>query len=154
MADNLLTRPAGAPPDLVGVDPGLHGHGWARFRHGELVHAGHGLTLPFLPGCVAVLELMEFSHRRTGGGAQDLIRVQNEGALAVGAMRPAKVITPMPSQWKGSTPKAIHHTRVMRALSDDEKHAIEEVLSTVTKKQGLDVLDGVGLGLWGLRRIR
>jgi hypothetical protein len=55
-----------------------------------------------------------------------------------------------PSQWKGQTPKAIHHERIKKLLSADELSRV--VLPKAKKTLGHNVWDAIGLGLFHLGR--
>jgi hypothetical protein len=70
----------------------------------------------------------------------------------------------LPFQWKGSVPKAIHHERVLAKLSDAERAVVDQAMARgrsdasqaqakrVARGKRHNVLDAVGLGLFGVGR--
>jgi hypothetical protein len=109
-----------------------------------------------------------------------LIELAWNGALLAGRLAGpfGKVIEFLPSEWKESLPKAVHHSRLVEALAFQE-HAVlndafpayRDQIEAACRKGALsrwakdgnahyprgsalpDVLDAVGLGLFALKRI-
>jgi hypothetical protein len=62
-------------------------------------------------------------------------------AVELEARRPVERVKPR--TWKGNVPKAVHHTRILRALEAHERERIED---------GKEALDALGLALWAVGR--
>ena len=89
---------------------------------------------------------------------QDLIDVQTVGLLtaadAAGGI--AEVVLFTPAEWKGSTPKEIHHRRMCAPdgpLDESERAVLRDALERTPAKHHKEVLDAVGILLYGLGRI-
>ena len=54
-----------------------------------------------------------------------------------------RVLCPIPSDWKGSVPKPIHHKRILARLK-----VSEDALAHIPKGQQQHVIDAAGLALW------
>jgi len=59
----------------------------------------------------------------------------------------SRVLCPIPSDWKGSVPKSIHHKRILARL-----RVSEEALAHIPKGQQQHVIDAAGLALWAVDR--
>jgi hypothetical protein len=77
----------------------------------------------------------------------DLVTLAYRAGLAVALYRTAgtSVDAVTPAQWKGSVPKAIHHRRILGALTATER--------TIAGDCGPDALDAIGIGLRLLGRL-
>lgn len=65
----------------------------------------------------------------------------------------------LPIEWKGATPKSIHHERVWARLADRERMVVNDAFSRrgmngkpLPASKRHNVLDAVGLGLFALGR--
>lgn len=58
----------------------------------------------------------------------------------------AEIELPLPSEWKGTIPKAVHQKRVIRKLGLEGPNA--DLLKGMTKTNASHVIDGLGLALW------
>ena len=58
-----------------------------------------------------------------------------------------------PAEWKGQTPKAVMHRRIRARLDEKEKHTLDKNLLDVPRAMQHNVLDAVGILLWGLGRL-
>lgn len=112
---------------LTSIDPGVKSCAVARWRGdtlkwvaswpaGEMPSAGE-------PGRV-VWELPQADGRSIP--ADDLIALTAAGADLARAFAgvDGEVVRYQPRQWKGSTPKPVHHARMWEALTDAERHVI------------------------------
>jgi hypothetical protein len=59
-----------------------------------------------------------------------------------------------PAQWKGQTPKDIHHSRIWARLTLDEREVVNEAARGMAPSKRHNMLDAVGLGLWVANRSR
>lgn len=150
--------------NLIAFDPGARAYAYAVFERRELRLVGKlafDLCIP--------LELREinrgkydsiliecpqvYAQRKTKGDPNDLIDV----AVSVGRLfeRSSRLVLPKkielvrPRVWKGTTPKEIFFERIRRCLSPSETC----VLDGLKKRELHDILDAIGLGLWGLNRL-
>jgi hypothetical protein len=163
----------------AGIDPGVQALGYAVAAHdgtpGRLQVAGCARATR--PGCgsqalhtlgirysaairnaydviepVIYLESME-SVRDRATTPQDLIDVQTVGLVTALDLAPGALFLFSPSDWKGSTPKAIHHERMIEALDEQERAVLRDALRNTPKEHRKEVLDAVGILLYGLGRI-
>lgn len=154
-------------PYDVSIDPGASVCGWALWQSGSGIFLGAGIwdrrrDLSAPSGLLSAsrvirrvyLELMEV---RTGprslGNAADLIKVQLTGGFLAGLCRPLEIVELPPSKWKGTVPKEIHHKRIEASLSPEERVRAADDVGAVPKKHHGEVLDAIGLGLYGLGRL-
>lgn len=152
---------------LVSVDPGVTKIGMAVFKDNVLISAHlieratayqtvqsfwelvvtHGVT-------DFVCEKMQgYAPGQQKGDQNDLLEVNlTVGRLAnqVECHSSANVHLIYPRVWKKQVPKEIMCTRIEGKLSDGERAVIPPKL---TKKERLDVLDAIGIGLWRLGRL-
>lgn len=147
----------------VSIDPGKHVSGWALWLGEHLLGCGihrHGEDLPaliteFSPVERVYLETMEIRGSRSGGKEADLLHVATRGSYFAGRIRPRHLVEFTPSGWKAQVPKDIHHDRVRFALDRPRE---EEVLRTgllpVPAGNRKEVLDAIGIGLYGLGRTK
>lgn len=150
---------------LLAIDPGVKNLGWAAFdrcclracglsratapaQHAENVHEGW-------PCMRAPMEVV-LEQMTTRGGtairAEDLLRVSEVGAFVAGSMRPAVFRLVPVMAWKGSIPKDIHHRRVLAVLRGVEQVRLNRDLEKIPKSLQHNVIDAVGLGLYGVGR--
>lgn len=145
---------------LVAIDPGTVSLGWAEFRESRLVACGafgrKTRTIPefcaeistAIPTArVVALEWMQAAQRVP---PQDLIDVSLVGAYAA-ACAGGSLVLYHPVDWKGSVPKAIHHPRILSALTEPER-AIADASCSRAGRFSKEVLDAIGIGLYHLRR--
>lgn len=142
---------------LVAVDPGTT-TGWAVFNgQGTLYHA-RGMSFPDcldvfpdrVENATIILEIPQAYPHGSKGDPQDLITLAMIAGELRGLFRPREVTQVFPRAWKGNVPKAIHHPRVLAALTDAER----AVLPKRPRAGGYDgnMIDAIGLGLWALGR--
>lgn len=104
------------------------------------------------------VEIMQWQQRST---AQDLIDVQAVGCSVVGLVcRSVRLV--VPRDWKGGTPKDIHHKRMLRALTSWELNQmsaagtyeiVERALNNRSRGNDKEALDAIGIGLYFNGRI-
>ena len=140
---------------LVAIDPGKTS-GFAEFHHGKLIEAMPLSEREILERSpvgrgVCVIELpVVYASRNVP--AADLIDL----AVLVGDLRGLyrrhgfETVLVKPRTWKGTTPKAIHHKRVLGALTAEERAILPR--RPRAKNYDHNMLDAVGLGLWQLTR--
>lgn len=100
----------------------------------------------------AYVESMTVTRDRTTT-PQDLINVQTIGCIVAGRLGDVRLLPP--DTWKGSTPKAIHHERLCALdgpLDASERAIVAAALRATPKKHHKEVLDAVGILLYGLGR--
>ena len=151
---------------VVAIDPGKHVCGYAVWeQHPEFGPAFHltdaGIFVvgrseyPIDPESPVALVYLEQMETRGGklGNAADLLAVSTGGAFLAGMFRPERLIPFTPTQWKGQVPKDVHHPRILHALATlDPKGSahLDDTLPTIPAKHRKEVLDAVGIGLYGL----
>lgn len=93
--------------------------------------------------------------RRGAGGAvhkyreidpNDLVRLAGLVCGIAAGLRPQRLLLPLPRQWKGTIPKAVHHAR----LAEQHPRAVTMVQAIRSKELRLDAWDAVGLWSWYL----
>lgn len=148
---------------VTAIDPGRLS-GWAQFTAGSLSAAGVFVEDKY-PAVwhrgfdqTLVLEIPRIYPHRSKGDPNDIVEL----ALTVGEIRGyyrplvTRLIETYPASWKGQLPKEIHHARVLKMLSDDERMLLDVEKRKVSKTNphGYDhnMLDAVALGLWFLSR--
>ena len=147
---------------LVAIDPGAKHLGWARFDGGVLVSCG--LSKARTPGAhadnvrhaiswwpVDIVIVEQMSPRDLPNEA-DLLRVTETGCYVAGELQPRTFRLVPARTWKGSVPKDIHHRRVRAKLSTVEIARLERGLEGVAPRLQHNVLDAVGIGLFGVGR--
>lgn len=152
--------------NVVGIDPGKRTNGYAIFKEGVLTVCGLAkpeeiakdiLSLfPLADEEITVvterMQVYKFSPVRNAD-LTDLLLMSGYMAGRVHASYPLLTwLKPEPREWKGNTPKKIHHRRVMKKLSLQEQAAASVALENVPESLQHNVWDAIGLGLWGMKR--
>lgn len=134
---------------LLAIDPG-NDTGWALFENGMLIDAG--LYFPPLDGAIMdlVIERPTIYPRSKARPADIVTLAINAGMHAGRASSLTSIHWVEPRTWKGQVRKKIHHSRIVKLLSEDEKCVLRRL--GVTEGKAHNVLDAVGLGLWKLGR--
>lgn len=148
---------------VVGIDPGLGACGvaycdaaghwctttirtsakrWGRDLPGRLTHIKQGVKSFLaqhraLKPDVLVVEMMN-THDGRLTDKQDLVPLAMVAGMCMVLVPAGRVYLPLPTTWKGSIPKHIHHKRL-------KKQAPELIGKRVSK----DAWDAVGLALYG-----
>jgi len=149
---------------LMAIDPGTKATGWALFRLQRLVAAGlyrgkHAAetigqiqAAPIYDLDVLIVERPQvYDRHRTKGDPNALIPLAMIGGAAAGVHGWAELRAPHPNEWKGAISKEIHHPRILAELRPEEL-AVVEAMKGVPASLRHNVLDAIGLGLWGLGR--
>lgn len=162
----------------VSIDPGKHVAGWALWditgsddAHDyaplrSLIACGlwsvrvGDLVLPPVLGDLCgvaqietvYLESMEVRGTGSKTPPADLVAVEGRGNLFAGYLRPKRLVTLTPTTWKGSVPKVIHHPRILHELASAEAAILDRAIKAAPKTNAKEILDAVGLGLYGLGR--
>jgi hypothetical protein len=142
------TGAVGSPHYVTAIDPGEFA-GVATFRDGVLVQATLG-------GFVLVGEVVIENptiRRNTPNPNDILVLARRVGRLEEAAERlrlPCTLYTP--SQWKASVDKDMMIDRIKTFVTADERHIVES--APCTEKQGKNIWDAVGIGLFHLGRMR
>lgn len=141
---------------LISIDPGVKYYAWATWVSGRLTNAGADILADDFQRCAVVDTLVVekpqvYQTRSAKGPASDLIDL----AISVGRIIVThphdQLLTPLPREWKGQIPKAVHHTRIAMALTEAEKKIVLDACDK-NKSRTKDIMDAVGLGLWALGR--
>jgi len=153
---------------LFALDPGAKKMGLACFAEGVLWSARTVETEDEHAAAAAALRFMELEglhlerlysapfafvcermHKRPGRSKydEDLDRVERT-RLAIRNGLPGRKWTKTynPTQWKGNTPKHIHHRRCRQVLAPKEL--------AIWDRSGHDARDAIGIGLFHLNRIK
>lgn len=148
----------------VSIDPGKHVCGWALWLpgiSGALVdagiwapRAGDLILPPPLDRQVdhVYLEAMEIRGTKSKTPPADLLAVQGTGHLLAGLLRPRRLVTWTATAWKGGVPKDTHHVRIRHALEPAETAVLERAIKAAPRTHAKEILDAVGIGLYGLGR--
>ncbi len=147
---------------VIGIDPGKRS-GWALFDRGnalvaagtmperEILDSPPGAERYDVPFGLVVIELPVIYPTRKTPPA-DLIDL----AVLVGDLRgfyyragvEVRLVTPR--NWKGTVPKPIHNKRTLAALTPEERALLPK--RPRARDYDHNMLDAVGLGLWGTKR--
>lgn len=136
---------------MLCVDPGVSYYAWACYDRQKLVACGlkqgtEPLPRGTNPSSTFVIE-SQFIDRHSRVKTSDVIALA-QAAGRIAALHPA-AIWYTPNQWKGSVPKRVHQKRVLAALTEAERALLEGR----PKKELVQVLDAIGLGLFHLGRL-
>jgi len=144
---------------VLGIDPG-ETTGGGFFVQGRLVHAFYAAfgdfiaSPPFNPDEV-VIEFPKWRpHSREEvddllGLAEKVGRIEQ-----FYVMKGKRVQLVWPHVWKGSVPKDVHNQRVLHTLSAEEVAVLPKRPRSKKNPYDHNMLDGVGIGLWKLGRMR
>lgn len=142
------------PELLHAIDPGYAGAGCAvaSFEQGTLRRAAFRKPSDRRVGVVAatvIVERPQWDDRSLAASAPVLMRLSWEGAIVAAycAAHPSsKLIEVTPTDWKGSTPKPVHHARLWRQLNDDERAILggDATLAAIQAAQEKGALDRWG----------
>lgn len=157
----------------ISIDPGLS-TGWAVWEDNKLVECGLGdpreLRAVLLAGIdrVFIEKPQIYRAAKSKGDPNDLITL----AIRVGEykqffqQRHAMVTLVLPMEWKAQVPKRICANRVLRFLFNSERKIVYDVPAAKSLELALgsdtmwardkrnDMLDAIGIGLFGLSRAR
>lgn len=138
--------------NIIAVDPGVDYFAAARFGGGGMALRNVWL-LPI--GCSCPFWADQLVIEKPRFRPQGRERKEDVMDLGISAGRIAEKfqckseVWVDPVTWKGTLSKAIHHPRILRALSETEL----AVLCGHSKGDLKHIMDAVGLGLWHLRRM-
>jgi hypothetical protein len=158
------------------IDPGTAHTGWAIYRGTVLVgcgatsfkkilstlqqflgpypHVAHGV-----PVSVQLVIEVPKKYKYEEHPVDDLITLAFRAGVIAGIQHLTDLVVYDPHGWKGSTPKPVHHRRVLSVLTDDEKKLLVKQTKsarhrgTDVPKISLDMLDAIGLGLFHVKRM-
>lgn len=140
---------------LMAIDPGIRLVGWAWFVLGKLSACGidHPDRITLFGDTTVIEKPQVYRALRSKGDPNDLIDV----AVIVGELKrqaklrtpPSRIETPKPAEWKRQVDKAIHHRRIMKVLTDDERRIVPQL----PKKVHHNMVDAIGIGLAHLERL-
>lgn len=159
----------------LAVDPGARACGFAVFYGKTLVKCGlvrtrakttAGQAMDFetlfhrhiQKHPTLIIERPEvYNQRNQKGDPNDLIGLGLIGGVVAGAVQPKALVLTLPKEWKGQTPKDIHHARIEAKLSPDEEARVSCAVAygapdTVPASLLHNVYDSIGIGLWYLKR--
>lgn len=151
---------------ILAIDPGVRNLGWAiggsRLRAAGNSRVAKDLDLyaasrehvSALPGYTSIIALESMVHRQRDPRSQpqDLMDVQTVGCLVAGMLLHDSVLLLTPSEWKGSVPKAVHHSRLLAVLDAGERSIVDAACS-LAGANAKEVLDAVGIWLFASNRI-
>ena len=99
---------------------------------------------------VVAIELMHIRpHERN---PNSIINVQAVAGMAIASaclVGAVKILTPIPSKWKGTVPKPIHQKRL---LANEEITIEDPIFEGIPKSMRNHVVDGIGLARWAQRQ--
>lgn len=125
----------------------------------NIVRRGSVMYDTFTTADLVVIEVPQI-YQRSKGDPNDLIDVARmAGAMEYVARnrpdgRPARIEAVRPFQWKGNLPKEVHHKRILAELSKDSLGVLEGSFKTIPKSLRHNVMDAVGLAMYGVKKCR
>jgi hypothetical protein len=150
---------------LVAIDPGVRHLGVAVFDNGRLVRARlveiENLTEITYAICREVVIEKPQVYPKSPGDPNDLIdlaivvgRIAGhfEVAQPLSRSQPPRFSFYKPSQWKGQTPKPIHHARIRAELERQGTLSCVEIPRA--KSLAHNIWDAVGLGLFHIKKTK
>lgn len=146
-------------PSICAVDPAVRRFAWATFSPEGVLAATRYATSPgeiiLPPGEVLwVLEKpMKYESFSTAHRDLDGLESMLQTIRDFATQRGELVVERTPHNWKGNVPKHIHHKRMLRVLSAQERRILPGKPSKAGKYPD-DLYDAVGLGLTYLDRIQ
>ena len=170
----MMTTDNQQETNVLSIDPGRRKLAWALMTNGKLDGAGV-IVVPKteqrdlselidyfiielakeLRGkqrCVkSVVERMRVYPGRSKGDINQLLDIQAIGS-AVGSKLAVDLEMVYPQQWKRNQSKEVSHSIIRSRLDREETEVLEDALTESGKTYAGDVLDAVGIGLYGLRR--
>jgi hypothetical protein len=175
----VIPPPPPPPPiKMIAIDPGKKNLAWAAFFGAELVSCGlarartgerfdlelnaaalaEGIPKGFDHAVVERMVHYASIHRKDtiqlqDSIANDLLDLQEIGAIVACASGATRLFYYTPHQWKGPRPKNVVHKQVRGVLSADETKTLETCLKPIPSALRHNPLDAVGLGLRHVRRI-
>ena len=164
----------GARVIILSLDPGLRCSGMGLWKDGVLLHAlmaqaqmgprdiagalemarqvEIALTYAGAPAPEFLVYEKQQVYPGAGGDADDLFQLAYcNGAIGHALGLPSKGY--LPREWKGQVPKRVHHPRIIKALTDEERDAYARDTAGYAKSLVHNVTDAVGLGLKYLQRM-
>ena len=145
---------------LLAIDPGTD-CGWSLFVETRLVACGLGdprhSTAHRVKDIERVVIERPFVYPKSPVDPNDIIALALKAGEWAGHYRSwSEIVYVFPWQWKGSVPKPIHHQRIRAKLSEQElkvlRLAKRDTLHAVQKSKVHNVVDAIGLGLFGVGR--
>lgn len=152
---------------LLSIDPGKKAIGAALWADGLLVRAflsrakgkdlntllvSHFRTAEWERVNEVAIEVMRYRAQDGRSRPNDLLDVQAIGMAVAGRVGDS-VRVYAPHEWKSALPKAVHHVRLIEALSDEERIILDRAVDKAPKAHHKEIYDAVGIGLFHLRRI-
>lgn len=136
---------------LLAIDPGAD-TGWAYFEKKKLTKCGLGA--PPVVGVTEVLIEKPTLYPRSKARSSDVITLAVRAGECGGAYGSLGVAVEYvePRTWKGQVPKDVHHARIWATLAQDERLVVDRAVSGLAPSKRHNVLDAVGLGLYGVGR--
>jgi hypothetical protein len=144
---------------MISVDPGAH-PGYAVFDRKVLIHAGTEWVEAWRPYCDELIIEHPTIYPHSKARPNDIVTLAITAGRMAQRVGAEKEIWVLPRQWKGSIPKTrnisdyLCYKRVLAVLTDSENLTLAWALGIIPKAREFDVVDAVGIGLWGLRRFR
>lgn len=141
---------------LIAIDPGASYFAWAWFgADGLLRKCGHDSTilkLDHLTGRADVAVERMRDRPRSPVRKNDILDVATTSGLVAGFLDPVDLRFVTPKEWKGDRPKRVDHPVTFDLLTAEERAAYSKGIRGLTKRQRLDVMDAIGIGMWALGR--
>jgi Holliday junction resolvasome RuvABC endonuclease subunit len=164
---------------FLGIDPDTHHCGCAIVDSHRNLHAAWVIEIPAkLTHMEAVIDMILASREGispTDKYSAEIIRIAVEGqklylghaykgadllklaqvaggliAVCQQALPSAEILLPLPQQWKGTVPKAIHQTRLWQSVANQIE--AEAILNSLKEQHLSHVLDAIGLALWSIQK--
>lgn len=112
--------------------------------------AAHGGTFDTL--AIELPQVYQAGHqsdRKKGTDPNDLIFLAATVGAVSSAFANCESRVMLPREWKQQIPKAIHHERALKRLSEEEKACIPKMAASKLH----NVLDAIAIGLWHSKRL-
>lgn len=144
---------------LVAMDPGKRLAAWAAFDDSnqlvfaELRHYDSYRNLG-LDSCETLLcEWPQIYPGPRTADPNDLLPLTACIGAVAALTKHATLTTVAPRIWTGSRPKIPNHARIYKRLSETERSVLEAAFLGVAKSLQHNIIDAVGIGLYGLGRL-
>lgn len=139
---------------LITIDPGEQ-TGWALWSPSGILYSC-GLGSPsFASGIVGAVIEYPVIYPRSKARPADILKLAQIAAEYGGVYKylMRSVLYVEPAEWKGQTPKDIHHMRIWNKLQSLEQVKVDLGCKGLPASKRHNVIDAVGLGLWHYKRL-
>lgn len=165
---------------VLAIDPGIKACGMSIFEKDRLVYCNVLRPMAVVHPLVGIKEIMAlaqaawdanmgvsyspellivekpqiYQQQHLKGDPNDLIPLAIMAGMFWERFKPKNIILPQPKEWKGQVPKDVMSRRTLTKLDKREQEVLKEDLIRVPERLRHNGLDSIGIGLYGLNRLR